>query len=206
MAGLTEARVIDAGVALVKARGVDALGIRSAADHLGVTPMALYRYVRDGEQLRDSVFGVILGELPRPGATGSPADRLRTWATATRVMLHRYPGLARHLLIHWFESEAALDVVEALLEVATNAGMVGFECVAAANAVFMYVLMRVEAEMSVRSARVVKRRLRPVAREPQRYPLLHRYSAEFTTARLDDHFAYGLDALLAGVSTTIGAR
>jgi len=203
---LSEPAIVAAGADVVRTRGVDALGVRSVAEHLGVTPMALYRYVRDGEQLRASVVDAILHELPRPGRVGAPEDRLRAWAVDARTMLGRYPGLARFLLLHWFESSEALDAVESLLAVGSDAGLVDFACVAAANAVFMYVLMRVEAESSVRAARVVKRTLRPVAQDPGRYPLARRYAAQFTTARLDDHFHYGLDALLAGVAATIGAQ
>jgi AcrR family transcriptional regulator len=198
---LSEAKVLTAGVDVVRARGVEALGVRSVADRLGVTPLALYRYVRDGDELHASVIGLILAGLPRPGAAGAPADRMREWALAARAMLTRYPGLARYLLLRGFELEDALDGVEGLLGVAADAGLTGFECVAAANAVFTYVLMRVEAETSVRAARVVTRSLRPVRRDPQRYPLARRYESEFTTARFDDHFTFGLDALLQRVAT-----
>jgi TetR/AcrR family tetracycline transcriptional repressor len=200
---LDETVVLAAGVAVVRARGVDALGVRAVAEQLGVTPMALYRYVTDGDALRTSVLEQIQRGLPVPVVEGSADDRFRTWAIATRTMLSRYPGLAHHLLLHWFESAAAIDVVEALLAVAADAGLDGFACVAAANAVFMYALMRVDAEMAVRAARVVTRKLRPVADDPARYPLAHAYASEFTTARLADHFRYGLDALLAGIA---GAR
>jgi AcrR family transcriptional regulator len=197
---LDESTVLGAGVTVVRARGVDALGVRAVAEHLGVTPMALYRYVADGDALRASVLEQIQRGLPIPVGEGSADDRFRAWAIATRTMLSRYPGLAHHLLLHWFESAATIDVVESLLAVARDAGLDGFACVAAANAVFMYVLMRVDAEMAVRTARVVTRKLRPVADDPARYPLAHAYASEFTTARLTDHFAYGLDALLTGIS------
>ena len=200
MARLDQGTVLSAGVAVVRARGVDALGVRSVAEHLGVTPMALYRYVPDGEALRASVLERIRRDIPRAGGEGSSEARFRAWALEARTALGRYPGLAHDLLLHWFESEAAVDVVESLLAVAADSGLDGFACVAAANAVFMYVLMRVDAEMSVRAARVVTRKLRPVADDPARYPLAHTYASEFTTARLADHFAYGLDALLVGVA------
>lgn len=200
MARLDEDVVLAAGVAVVKARGVDALGVRSVGEHLGVTPMALYRYVADGEALRESVLEKIRRDVPRASGDGTPEERFRAWAIEARAALGRYPGLAHDLLLHWFESEAAVDIVESLLTVAADAGLEGFACVAAANAVFMYVLMRVDAEMSVRAARVVTRRLRPVADDPARYPLAHIHASEFTTARLADHFAYGLDALLVGVA------
>jgi hypothetical protein len=145
------------------------------------------------------VIDGILHAVPRPAGSGAPLDRFRDWAVAARAALGASRGLAHHLLLHWFESPTAIDIVESLLEVAAAADLDGFAQVAAANAVFMYVLMRVEAETSVRSARVVTRTLRPVTRDPARYPLAHRNVAEFNTARLDDHFAYGLDLLLAGI-------
>ena len=206
MRGLSHDAVLAAGAAVVRARGVDALGVRSVAEHLGVTPMALYRYVPDGESLRASVIEGVLCGVPRPAASGAPLDRFREWAVAARAELGSSRGLAHHLLLHWFESPAAIDIVESLLEVAAAADLDGFAQVAAANAVFMYVLMRVEAETSVRAARVVTRTLRPVKRDPARYPFAHRNLAEFNTARLDDHFAYGLDLLLAGIGAADATR
>jgi len=44
----------------------------------------------------------------------------------------------------------------------------------------------------------------PLRDDPARYPFLHRYRSEFTHARTDHHFTFGLDALIAGLGSPPG--
>jgi AcrR family transcriptional regulator len=195
---LNQARVVDAAVTLVGDRGFDALGVRSVAGALGVTPMALYRHVGSAEQLTDEVVARIVERIPVPAGRGRFADRAGAWAVAARQALTAHPGTAAHLLTHWFEIPAALERVDRLLAAAEEEGWSGFDAVAVANAVFTYVLMRVQAEEAVRRAGVVHRHLADTPDAAERYPRVVVHSREYTTARLDAHFRFGLDALLAG--------
>jgi AcrR family transcriptional regulator len=195
MTTLTPDAVTAAGVTLVAERGVGALGVRPVAARLGVTPMALYRHAASGEALTTAVIERIVAELPVPGAEPDWQGAFRCWAQEARAVLARYPGLAAHLLTSWFRSPGMLAVVEGLLAVAGERPGGRFERVASSNAVLMYVLMRAQAEQSVREAGVVRRELADRDR-----PLLRAHRDEYTTAKLDEHFAYGLDALLAGLA------
>jgi AcrR family transcriptional regulator len=192
---LTPESVVEAGAALAREQGLKALGIRPLAARLEVTPMALYRHVPDGEALSSAVLSALLQEVPLPAATGSPAARFRNWAAVARAALRGCPGLAHHVLLHWFELPRTLEVVEALLAAAEDLGLRGFEAVAAGNAVFTYVLMRVDLEESLRAGNVLKRRL-PALRG---LPRLSKNAAEYRVARVDAHFEYGLDLLLEGL-------
>jgi AcrR family transcriptional regulator len=189
---LSAESVVAAGVSLVRREGLDAVGVRAVAGELGVTPMALYRYVADGSALRAAVVASILEGLPDVPADGAAGERLRRWAHGARAALAAHPGTARHLLLHWTEEPRALDVVEQLLATCTGAGAA--DAVAAANAVFTYTLMRVEAEQAVRAGGV-RRRLARL----EEHPLLRANAGEYAVARVDEHFAFGLDALLAGI-------
>ena len=64
------------------------------------------------------------------------------------------PGMARVVLLSWFDLPPLLDMVEGLLEVFTGVGLDGFELVAAGNALFSYVLARAELEQAVRASGV----------------------------------------------------
>ena len=72
---------------------------------------------------------------------------------------------------------------------------------AVANAVFTYVLMRAEAERQVRSAGVVKRRLRTSGLSKD-LPRLRSLANHYTTAEFDIHFELGLNVLIAGMNLT----
>jgi AcrR family transcriptional regulator len=198
--------VIDAGLALVSAEGFPALGIRALSAQLGVTPMALYRHIGGAEQLEHEVIRAIIQSMPLISSALDWPVACREWAGSARAALARYPGAAQHILRRCFELTPMLVQVEALLSAALRSGRRGFDAVAAANAVLMYVLMRVEAETAVRRAGSVKRTLREVHANPRDFPALHEHVAHYEIARFDDHFAYGLDVLLAGQGAKPGRK
>lgn len=198
LATLSHERVVNAGLQLTAQRGLSAVTLRSVAASLHVTPMALYRHVGDAESLFSNVVAVIVDAIPAVPVAGGPQDRLREWARATRQTLAAYPGAAAHLMTNWFTLPAVLDTLEDLLAAAEDSGLRGFDAVALVNSIFMFVLMRVEAEQAIRSAGVVRRTL---AFEGSARPLRRlRANARFyEVAELDAHFDYGLDLILHGV-------
>jgi AcrR family transcriptional regulator len=193
---LASVDVVGAGAALVAEEGLDALSLRNVAARLGVTPMAMYRHVADADSLRHEVVRRLAAGLPHPDLVGSPTDAYRRWSADTRAALGGIPGFARHLMTHWFEVPEVLVIVEELLAVAVRAGRVGFEAVAAANAVFTFVLMRVELEAAITSSGALHRHL---GRAPASRPLLTAYARFYETAQLDQHFDFGLETLLSGM-------
>lgn len=195
---LSSDRIIEAGVALVRREGWAALGVRAVATDLGVTPMALYKHVAGAEGLVEAVRERVLATTAAPRDTGDLRADLTDWARRFHADLTAAPGLGGWLLVHWFESAAVLERVDALLELVTRHGVDGFEAVAVVNAVFMYALMRAEAERQVRTAGVVQRRLRTAA-SARPLDRLRSLADHYTTAELDKHFAFGLDALVRGL-------
>jgi hypothetical protein len=138
-----------------------------------------------------------MSDVPRSGDVR--AD-LSTWAHAARSALTPFPGVAAHLLTVWFEVPSVLGMIEDLLDVAYDGGLDGFEAVAAVNALFTYVLMRAEAEQTVRTAGAVKRSL-ALAKSRRPLPRLRSLASYYTTAEFDRHFEYGLQTLLAGLGS-----
>ena len=60
---LTRERVVAEALTVIAAHGVDALSMRALATRLGVVPAALYRHVRNKEQLHDLVLDGVLAEV-----------------------------------------------------------------------------------------------------------------------------------------------
>jgi AcrR family transcriptional regulator len=195
---LTEAAIIEAGTDVVRAAGWAALSLRAVAAQLGVTPMALYRHVADADTLHNDVLISIAGLIATVDHSGDPWADLSAWAHRARNALRPFPGVPAHLLTAWFNLAPSLGLVEDLLDRAHDAGLTEFEAVAAVNAIFMFVLMRAEAEQTVRTAGVARRALRlsAVGRD---LPRLRSLSSHYTTAEFDRHFEYGLDVLIAGI-------
>jgi TetR/AcrR family tetracycline transcriptional repressor len=185
----------------VARRSFDELSLRSVAHELEVTPMALYRHVADAGALVALVTDDLAHDIPLAVPTGAAVTDLATWARSARAALSGYPGLAAHLLTTWFAVPRMLVQVEQLLAVTEQITSDDFEQVAAANAVLMFVLMRVEAESGIRRRGVLRRSLR-LAAAGAPVERLHRLYDLYATADLDGHFDYGLEVLLKG----IGAR
>ncbi|MEK7423803.1 MAG: TetR/AcrR family transcriptional regulator C-terminal domain-containing protein, partial [Actinomycetota bacterium] len=161
--------------------------------------MALYRHVGDSDALVTAVLDRVAAEIPIAAATGQWMMDLRRWAVVAREVLAGYPGASSRLLTVWFKLPSMLVQVEQLLAVVEQADLDDFESVASTNAVLMFVLMRVEAERVVRGAGVTRRTLRVNATGD--LTRLRRLTAFYEAAQLDTHFEYGLDVLLAGIST-----
>jgi AcrR family transcriptional regulator len=96
---LREQDILDAALALIRADGVDALGMRGLADKLGVSPMAIYYYVPNKEELLHRVAESLLASVPTPAP--SPAvweQQMRDYAMAVWELLSGCPGLSRVVL------------------------------------------------------------------------------------------------------------
>lgn len=191
--------IVDAGVGLVREAGLESLGVRAVAGGLGVTPMALYRHIDDAATLHAAVIDRLLGDLPLVPARGRWDDRCREWAIDLREVTARNPGLARYLLNSWTQLSAAVVMINELATMLGTDGPAGLDAVASSNAVFTYVLARVQGEEAVGEHGLV-RDLSLWNELGADAAFLNAHRAEYEVARVDEHFLYGLDALLAGLA------
>jgi AcrR family transcriptional regulator len=87
---LNRDRVLRAAVALADETGIDGLNMRRLAQELDVVAMALYKHVRNKEELLDGMVDVLIGEIDPP-VTGAE------WKTAVRErVLSARRALLRH--------------------------------------------------------------------------------------------------------------
>ena len=87
---LNRDRVLQAAVALADRSGIDAVSMRALAQDLGVVPMALYKHVRDKDELLDGMVDVLIDEF-------EPPDPALDWKAAIR---HRLLSARRVVLRH----------------------------------------------------------------------------------------------------------
>lgn len=83
---LVLARAIEVG----DQEGLEAVSFRRLASDMNVTPMALYRYVRDKDDLLDAMSDMIVGRVDLASVAGAPGG----WEGKLRVLLDAF----RHLL------------------------------------------------------------------------------------------------------------
>lgn len=120
---LTREHVVAAATRAVRAGRYEQMTIRSLAAELGVSPMALYRHVRDKDDLLDEVVDGMLARRWRPRAgredwkawTVEAALRFRNFLISEPAALHVY-------LQHPVVSPTAVGRMETMLDVLLTAG------------------------------------------------------------------------------------
>src|SRR5882757_376415 len=92
--GLTVARIAAAAVEIADADGLDALSMQRVAAALGVTKMALYRYVAGKSDLEAVMIEAAVGDPPDlAGVPGGWRARLEEFVRLLALAWHRHPWL-----------------------------------------------------------------------------------------------------------------
>ena len=114
--------VVDAALQMADAGGLDAVSLRRLASKFGVTPMALYRHVRDKGHLLDLMAGRLLDELDvRTERESTWQEELRRLGNGFLALIAAHPA-APFLLSRPFESPGSRRVSAALLAILDRAG------------------------------------------------------------------------------------
>jgi AcrR family transcriptional regulator len=87
MVRLDRPSILRAGVQLAEARGLDAVTLRAVAAAVGVTPMALYRYVAGKDDLLDGMADLLYAELELPDEAEDWWDGLLALGRSSRRVL-----------------------------------------------------------------------------------------------------------------------
>ena len=121
---LSKAAVVQRGLALADAEGLDAVTVRRLAAELGVTPMALYWHFRNKDELLAGLADSVWAEIDvNVDATDAWPDQLRMLLTSLVRVLRTHPS-ASALLMEGEKrtSEAAQVAIETALAVLHRGG------------------------------------------------------------------------------------
>src|SRR3984893_10214819 len=93
--GVTVDDVVAAATGIADREGVDALTIRRVAEACGLSPMGLYRHVRDKDDLLDRVVDAVVGPgLQDLHASGPWDQQVADLFRHLRRLLLDHPGVA----------------------------------------------------------------------------------------------------------------
>lgn len=120
--GLTTERVVDAALLAADEGGIDAVSLRRLAVALEVTPMAIYRHVRNKSHLLDLMVERLLDQVDLASDEAATwQDRLRRLLASFQAVVAAHPATAL-LLSRPFVSPAAMRVSQAVLANLQSAG------------------------------------------------------------------------------------
>ncbi|HEV8561030.1 MAG TPA: TetR/AcrR family transcriptional regulator [Actinophytocola sp.] len=210
---LTREHVVAEALTVIGADGVDALTMRALATRLGVVPGALYRHVRNKEQLRDLVLDGVLAEVDYE------VDHRLAWTERVKVLAHRlrtvlenHPGIAGLLKTRDPLGPHSLALAEAFLAPLHAAGLPERETGLAFSLVYDYTLgFALSSPNSVNEQRVqdteTRNKLHAFLRSlpADRFPTLVALGGHVWLNNRDERFAAGLDTLVAGLETAARA-
>ncbi|MEU3397698.1 AcrR family transcriptional regulator [Streptomyces filamentosus] len=196
---LTPDRLAAAALSVVDRDGLAALSMRTAAKELGMSPMGLYRYVSDREELERLVVDRILGDVD---ATPPPGDapwreRVELMAGRLREAVARHPEAVPLTLTHRHRSPGGLRWSETVLGILTEAGVDGHARVVALRALHSYVTGAIQLE---HRGPLSGPGTETIAGLPgDRFPLLAATARDAPGVSPDEEFFGGLRLLLRGL-------
>ena len=128
---LTE--VVDAGVAIADAEGLDALSIRKVAGRLGIGAMSVYTYVPGRSELIELMIDRVYADHGIPDPALGWRQRTEAWMRATWRTYRDHSWLLDYNMARLPTGPNVLDVEEALYAAMYAAGFTGAENVAITN-------------------------------------------------------------------------
>lgn len=218
---LTLPRIVEAAVSLAAAEGMDAVSMGRVAKELGVSTMALYRYITAKEELYILMSDAGVGTPPeRPEADAGWRELLTDWAYAQRAVLMANSWILRIPItappaspnqLAWMERGLAalagtgLEESEKLSTIILIGGLVRNEATMAAD------MMDAIVKSGVSPDQVVGQyvRMLRLLTDPERHPAVTRLleSSAFTGSDEPDfQFRFGLGRLLDGLAELISER
>jgi AcrR family transcriptional regulator len=200
--------VTENALKLADADGLDALTIRKLAQHLGVTPMALYWHFRSKEDLLEGVAEQVWGEIEVNVDPDAPWwAQLQGLLESLVTVLRAHSAAAQLLLEHEKRNEAALRATEVTLDVLRRAGFDPKHASAIARSTLWTGITLVMSEAGYQpelseDERAEYRRRNEVylAMLPAvRYPRLVQCATQMADCDPDFHYRLGVEMFIAGV-------
>ena len=123
-ARLSRETVVDGALALTDAEGLEGLTIRRLAQHLGVTPMALYWHFKNKDELLDGVADRLWSLIDTDVDHSLPwVERLRALMGSMVDVLRAHPPAASLLVTTQpDDAEHCFDIMEVALAIFADAG------------------------------------------------------------------------------------
>ena len=188
---------------IVEREGIGALSMRRVATELGSSPMAIYRHIRDKDELLVLLLDALAREVPRPELSRDPRTRL---AQVSRAM---HDGLAEHAWVVEVLAQgdliapSILWLVEEIVAGLMTCGLSTTEAADGYRAIWQFTVGELMIRQGVARTAALGRMPFVISVltsvDPDELPALAAVSGEWAGARERDAYDIGLAALLDGL-------
>ncbi|GAA4398216.1 TetR/AcrR family transcriptional regulator C-terminal domain-containing protein [Actinomadura verrucosospora] len=144
---LNTERLARAALAVIDRDGLAGLSMRAVAEELGMSTMALYRYVRDREELEGLVVDLVYAEVDAaPPPAGPWEARIETMALRLRDAFGAHAAIMPLTLTRRHESAGSLCWGETVAGILADAGFAGPRAAIALRALIAYIVGAIQLE------------------------------------------------------------
>jgi AcrR family transcriptional regulator len=204
---LSKQVVVERGLALADAEGLDALTIRRLATELGVTPMALYWHFRNKEELLAALGDQVWRELDTDIDPTAPwHEQMRGLLESLLHVLRSHPCASQLILEGEKQSDAALVASETALAVLRRGGFDAEHAAEITRNALWTALTLVMSEgfkpgltAAERAEQQRLARVRLALLPPDRFPRLVEAAEPMSSCEPGFHYKFGVDVFVAGV-------
>ncbi|TDD76099.1 TetR/AcrR family transcriptional regulator [Actinomadura darangshiensis] len=144
---LSTGKLAGAALAVIDRDGLAGLSMRAVAKELGTSTMALYRYVRDREELEGLVVDLVYAEVdPAPPSEGTWDARIEAMALRLRDAFGAHAAIMPLTLTHRHDSTGSLCWGETVAGILAGAGITGPRAAIALRALLAYIVGAIQLE------------------------------------------------------------
>ncbi|NUP00942.1 MAG: TetR/AcrR family transcriptional regulator [Nonomuraea sp.] len=214
---LSQDLIVETGLRVLDAEGLDALSMRRVAQELDTGPASLYAHVANKDELLELVYDRVLGEIELPER--DPArwkEQLRAYAMEVYRVLNKHADVARAALATIPTGENSLRAGEFVFGLLIEAGMSPKNASLCLDRLSLY-LVGDAYEGSVHITRMrtsgmtsPKEYFASFAGQiadyyrtlpPERFPHMVEHIDDLIAADGEDRFRFGLELLLDGIGS-----
>jgi AcrR family transcriptional regulator len=207
---LNRESVLDAGLRVLRAHGIDGVTMRAVAAALDTGPASLYVYFHNRQALLDAMFDAVIAEID----VGDPPDPAR-WREQLTTLLTRvvecmdaHPGIARVPLANVPTGPNSVRVADHMLGLLAAGGVDDRSAAWFLDVVFLFVnATAYETSIFVERGDDESRLVADLERElaeidAARYPNFARLLPLLTSGTGEQRFAFGLQLMIEGLLHT----
>ena len=190
--------MVAAAVGIADREGVEALTIRAVAAAIGLTPMAIYRHVRDKDELLDRVVDAVASRIGDVEATGTWREKVVSLLEGCREVLLAHPGVASLAVSRPTPVPGVARFFDRVIGAFEEGGFDEIEAVRALDTTLMFVFGSVLWQIP-RSQNERELLIRVAMADPDRNPHLVEHAADLARRDPDEYFTHGLETILTGL-------
>ncbi len=202
--------VVEAGLRVLRAEGIEAVSMRRVAAELDTGQASLYVYVENRQDLLNQMFDAVAGtvDLSEPPDPARWREQLERMLTATRDAMDRHPGIARVPLANIPVTPAATKAADYVIGLLRAGGIPDQSAAWFVDVVFLYV-NAASFETSIYATEpsdfaAHHEHVHQVfsALDPEQYPNMVTMIPELMSGDGDQRFAFGLRLMINGLLST----